>query len=240
MFVAPAGGLNEGVTSSPTPIDTVLFDVDGTLIDSTYHHAVAWARAVARFDLNPPMWRVHRAVGMGGDQLVPDVLGDDVEERLGDDLRAAWEEEYRTILPGVRAFEGAAEAVRAIREKGYKVALASSGKSEFTDAAMEKLGLSPDEVDAITSSDDADDSKPAPDILVVALSAAGGERGVLVGDATWDAESAGRVENPGMPCVAVLTGGFSEAELLDAGAVAVHDSITELRDGRWLDEVGHA
>lgn len=224
------------VTSSANPaIDTVLFDVDGTLVDSTYHHAIAWARAFARFDLFPPMWRVHRAVGMGGDNLVPDVVGDDVEKRHGDDLRSAWEEEYRTILPDVRPFDGAAQAVRAVRDKGYKVALASSGKSEFTDAAMSKLGLSRDEVDAVTSSDDADNSKPEPDILLVALRAAGGERAVLVGDATWDAESAGRVADPGMPCVTVLTGGFSAAELEEAGALAVYGSITEMRDGSWID-----
>lgn len=218
-------------------IDTVLFDVDGTLIDSTYHHAVAWSRAFAQHDLHPPMWRIHRAVGMGGDQLVPSVVGDDVEERLGDELRTAWEGEYRQMLSDVRAFDGAADAVRAVQEKGYKVALASSGKSEFTDAALEKLGLTRDDVDAVTSSDDADNSKPEPDILVAALEEAGGRRGVLVGDATWDAESAGRVPQPGMLCVAVRTGGFSAAELKDAGAVAVYDAVTDLRDGAWIDEL---
>lgn len=214
-----------------------MFDVDGTLIDSTYHHAVAWSRAFARHDLHPPMWRIHRAVGMGGDHLVPSVVGDDVEECLGDDLRSAWEDEYRRMLPDVRAFDGAADAVRAAAQMGYKVALASSGKSEFTDAALEKLGLSRDDVDAVTSSDDADKSKPEPDILLAALEEAGGRRGVLVGDATWDAESAGRVPEPGMLCVAVRTGGFSAAELKDAGAVAVYDAVTDLRDGAWLDEL---
>ena len=117
------------------------------------------------------------------------------------------------------------------------MALASSGKSEFTDAALEKLGLTRDDVDAVTSSDDADNSKPEPDILVAALEEAGGRRGVLVGDATWDAESAGRVPQPGMLCVAVRTGGFSAAELKDAGAVAVYDAVTDLRDGVWIDEL---
>ena len=160
-----------------------------------------------------------------------------VEERLGDELRTAWEGEYRQMLPDVRAFDGAADAVRAVQEKGYKVALASSGKSEFTDAALEKLGLTRDDVDAVTSSDDADNSKPEPDILVAALEEAGGRRGVLVGDATWDAESAGRVPQPGMLCVAVRTGGFSAAEMHDAGATDVVDAITDLRDGTWLDRL---
>lgn len=179
---------------SLSPIDTVLFDVDGTLIDSTYHHALAWTRAFARFDLFPPTWRVHRAVGMGGDKLVAAVAGDDAERRHGDDLRSAWEEEYRTLLPEVRAFDGAADAVRAVRAEGYKVALASSGKAEFTEVAMGRMGLKRDEVDAVTSSDDADESKPEPDILAAALRDAGGTRGVLVGDATWDAESAKRFQ----------------------------------------------
>ena len=98
--------------------------------------------------------------------------------------------------------------------------------------AFDGLGL-----DAVTSSDDADNSKPEPDILVAALEEAGGRRGVLVGDATWDAESAGRVPQPGMLCVAVRTGGFSAAELKDAGAVAVYDAVTDLRDGAWIDEL---
>ena len=91
-------------------VDTVLFDVDGTLIDSTYHHAIAWARAFVRFDLYPPLWRVHRSIGMGGDQLVPNLVGDDVESKHGGDLRDAWEEEYEKLLPEVRGFDGAADA----------------------------------------------------------------------------------------------------------------------------------
>ena len=170
-------------------VDTVLFDVDGTLIDSTYHHAIAWARAFARFDLYPPLWRVHRSIGMGGDQLVPSLVGDDVESKHGGDLRDAWEAEYEKLLPEVRGFDGAADAVRAARSKGYKVALASSGKEEFTDAALEKVGLTRDDFDAVTSSDDADNSKPEPDILEVALKEAGGSKGVLIGDATWDVEA---------------------------------------------------
>ena len=215
-------------------VDTVLFDVDGTLIDSTYHHAIAWARAFARFDLYPPLWRVHRSIGMGGDQLVPNLVGDDVESKHGGDLRDAWEEEYEKLLPEVRGFDGAADAVRAARSKGYKVALASSGKEEFTDAALEKIGLTRDDFDAVTSSDDADNSKPEPDILEVALKEAGGSKGVLIGDATWDVEAA---KKAGMSTMGLRTGGFSAAEMHDAGATGVVDAITDLRDGTWLDRL---
>ena len=216
------------------PIDTVLFDVDGTLIDSTYHHAIAWARAFARHDLYPAVWRIQRSIGMGGDQLVPSLVGDDVEERLGEQLREAWGEEYEKLLPEVRAFDGVAEAVEAVKAKGYKVALASSGKEEFTDAALEKMGLTRDDVDAVTSSDDAENSKPEPDILEAALEAAGGTRGILVGDATWDVESASRMS---MATDGVRTGGFSAAEMREAGAVAIFDSITDMRDAAWLDDL---
>lgn len=219
---------------APGAVDTVLFDVDGTLIDSTYHHAIAWARAFARFDLHPPLWRVHRSIGMGGDQLVPSLVGDDVENEHGDDLRDAWEEEYEKLLPEVRGFDGAADAVRAARSKGYKVALASSGKEEFTDAALEKIGLTRDDFDSVTSSDDADSSKPEPDILEVALEEAGGSKGVLIGDATWDVEAA---KKAGMSTMGLRTGGFSAAEMRDAGAIDVVDAITDLRDGTWLDRL---
>lgn len=224
--------LPQGVTLHG--VDTVLFDVDGTLIDSTYHHTVAWANAFQRFDLNPPLWRVHRSIGMGGDQLVPAVVGEDVEAQHGDDLRDAWEEEYRKILPTVRAFERAGDAVRAAREKGFKVALASSGKAEFTETAMELMGLTKGDVDAVTTSDDAERSKPEPDILNAALEAAGGHHAILVGDATWDVESAARAS---MACVGVRTGGFSGHELTEAGAVMVVDAITDLADGEWLASV---
>lgn len=213
--------------------DTVLFDVDGTLVDSTYHHTVAWARAFEHFDLQPALWRVHRAIGMGGDKLVGHICGDEVAEKLGDDLSEAWGEEYEKLVGSVRAFDGAADAVRAVRDRGYKVALASSGKEKFTDASLEMLGLKKSELDAVTSSDDAENSKPDPDILQVALKKAGGEHGILIGDSTWDVKSAERLD---MRCVGVRSGGFSEHELTGAGAIFVVDAVTNLRDGAWIDK----
>ena len=160
-------------------IDTVLLDVDGTLVDSTYLHALAWMRAFAAHDLIPQWWQVHRAIGMGGDRLVGELLGDDVEESLGDTLRDEWEDAYRDLLPDVRPLPGAADLVRGLLDAGYRVALASSGKSEFTDAALESMGLSRNDFAAVTTSDDADSSKPAPDILSVALDEAGGGKAVV-------------------------------------------------------------
>ena len=115
----------------------VLFDVDGTLIDSTYHHAIAWARAFARFDLYPPLWRVHRSIGMGGDQLVPNLVGVDVESKHGGDLRDAWEAEYEKLLPEVRGFDGAADAVRASLDEplGYSFLLAAQLQGQVAEQA---------------------------------------------------------------------------------------------------------
>lgn len=223
-------GTDPGGSDTDTPVDTVLLDVDGTLVDSTYLHALAWMRAFGAHDLTPSWWRVHRAIGMGGDRLVGEVCGDDVEDSLGDELRNDWEAHYRTLLPDVRPFPGAADLVRRLLDDGYKVALASSGKSQFTDAAMDSLGFSAADFAAVTSSDDADASKPAPDILAVALEDAGGSRALVIGDTVWDVASAHRLP---AECVTVRSGGFAEAELLDAGAVLVVDHVGELVERDW-------
>ncbi|GAC54002.1 putative hydrolase [Gordonia amicalis NBRC 100051 = JCM 11271] len=212
------------------PVDTVLLDVDGTLIDSTYLHALAWMRAFTAHDLTPQWWKVHRAIGMGGDRLVGEICGDEVEESLGDTLRDDWEGHYRELVPDLRPLPGAVDFVRGLLDAGYRVALASSGKAEFTDAALKVLGFGHDDLAAVTSSDDADDSKPAPDILEVALTQAGGGRAVVVGDTVWDVASAHRLP---AECVAVRSGGFAEAELRDAGAVLVVDHVGELSRRGW-------
>lgn len=218
------------MTIDPQKIDTVLLDIDGTLVDSTYLHAHAWMRAFQGIGESPPWFRVHRAIGMGGDKLVGHVLGDRAEEEHGDALRSRWSEEYAAMLGELPAFPGATDLARRLKEQGLRVALASSGEPQFTDKALEVLGLSEDEVDAVTSADDVDDSKPDPDLLDVALSRAGGRHGVLVGDTTWDVAAAQR---SGMPCVAVLTGGFCEAELRSAGAAEVVESVADLLEHDW-------
>ncbi|RPA20085.1 HAD family hydrolase [Gordonia sp. OPL2] len=210
--------------------DTVLLDVDGTLVDSTYLHALAWTRAFGAHDLAPPWWRIHRTVGMGGDLLVGEVCGADVEDRLGDTLRSEWADRYRELLPEVRSFPGARELVDAIRSAGLEVALASSGAAEFTDAALDILGMTRDDFDAVTSAEDVDRSKPHPDILGTALESAGGTQALLVGDTVWDVESAARLS---AACVGVRTGGFSEAELDSAGAALVVDDIGVLAQCDW-------
>jgi HAD superfamily hydrolase (TIGR01549 family) len=210
--------------------DAVLFDIDGTLVDSTYHHAMAWHRAFSRHGTPPPLWEVHRAIGMGGDKLVAHVAGDDVEERLGDDLRDAWREEYLQLRAEVRPLPGAAELVAEVAGSGARVALASSGDPQFSREAVELLGIG-EHVEVLLSSDDVDASKPEPDLLQATLDRLDGvERAVFVGDTVYDVEACRRV---GLGCLALRSGGFGREELESAGALLVAESPDRLRAGVW-------
>ncbi|WP_238348265.1 HAD family hydrolase [Ornithinimicrobium pratense] len=224
------------MTSSSQPThDTVILDVDGTLADTNYLHALAWARAFDRVDLHPPMWHLHRAIGMGGDKLVPAVAGDRAEQEHGDALREAWEEEYAELLPEVRLLPGARDLVIMLAERGLTVVLASSGKEQFTQHVLDLLDLPEGTLAAQASSDEAENSKPAPDVLEVALNKVGEGSALLVGDTPYDIAAAAKV---GAPCAAVLTGGFGDDELSRAGAVIVVDSaaaLVSLDPGTWED-----
>jgi HAD superfamily hydrolase (TIGR01549 family) len=203
--------------------NTVVLDVDGTLVDTNYHHTVAWLRAFRSIDVTVPGWRVHRAIGMGGDKLVAAVAGDKVEEDHGDELRTAWENYFDEMLHEIQPLEGAHRLIRAATDLGLAVVLASSGKSKHVEHYL-KL-LDPGDV-AWTTSDDVEDSKPAPDLIEVALREVQGERAVVIGDSVWDCEAAKRA---GLPSIGLLTGGFGEDELIDRGASAVYPDLDTLR-----------
>ena len=210
--------------------DAVLLDIDGTLVDSTYHHAVAWHRAFSRHGTPPPLWEVHRAIGMGGDKLVAHVAGEDVEQRLGDALRDAWREEYLELRAEVRPLPGAAELVAEVAGSGARVALASSGDPQFSREAVELLGIG-EHVEVLLTSDDVDASKPEPDLLQATLERLDGvERAVFVGDTVYDVEASRRV---GLGCLALRSGGFGREELESAGALLVAESPDRLRSGVW-------
>ncbi|NUR14989.1 MAG: HAD family hydrolase, partial [Dermatophilaceae bacterium] len=169
--------------------DTVILDVDGTLVDSNYHHALAWSRAFRRHGHDVELWRIHRAIGMGGDRLVAHVAGDPVEQEEGDALRDAWTREFDGLIGDVRSFAGSRPLLEAVKELGLHLALASSGQPEHVQTFLDLFdGRSL--ADAWTTSDDVEESKPAADLLAVALQKTGGRHGVMVGDATWDAEAA--------------------------------------------------
>jgi HAD superfamily hydrolase (TIGR01549 family) len=204
--------------------DVAAFDLDGTLVDSNYQHSLAWFRAFRAHDITLPIWRIHRSIGMGGDQLVAEVAGDDVEERLGDDLRERWAKEFEPMMAEIVAFAGARDLLITARERGFKVVLASSGAAEQTNHYIDLLDAR-DLIDAYTTSEDVESTKPAPDLVNVALKKVKGRRGILLGDSTWDCQSAAKA---GAASYALRTGGFSKEELEAAGAAGVYESLTEL------------
>ena len=206
--------------------DTVILDIDGTLVDSNYHHVIAWDRAFCRYDVAVPLWRLHRAIGMGGDRLVSHVGGDAVEREHGDELRKRWEEEFDLIIDEVRIVPGARELMADVKQRGLSLVLASSGQQKHVDAYIELLGAR-SVVDAWTTSDDVDASKPAPDLLQVAIDRVGGTSAITIGDSVWDCRAA---KEAGVPAIGVLTGGFSRGELLEAGAARTFTSLGELQE----------
>ena len=202
-----------------------ILDIDGTLVDSNYHHTLAWYRALRQHGQVLPVWRIHRAIGMGGDQLVRGLCGDAVEDELGEDIRAAEKALYMAVIGEVAPLEGARALMEDLKRLDRRVVLASSAKPDEVEHYLDLLdarGLA----DAWTSAGDVEKTKPEPDLVESALAKIGGGAAVMVGDSTWDCEAAG---NAGVTTIAVLTGGFSEQELTDAGAVAVYRSIEELR-----------
>ena len=207
----------------------ILFDIDGTLVDSTYHHALAWQRAFASRGVTLPMWRIHRTIGMGGDKLVAEVAGEEVEERLGDELRALWRKEYVAVKSEVLPLPGASELVRTLADSGFLVALATSGDPEFAGQALDDLDIR-DAVRVLKTSADVDGSKPEPDLIEVTLEALGTRRGVMIGDTPYDVEAA---ERAGLKCIGLRSGGYSEAELTEAGAALVVDSPADLQGLDW-------
>jgi phosphoglycolate phosphatase-like HAD superfamily hydrolase len=219
-------------------IDTVVLDLDGTLVDSVYVHVTCWKSALADVGVEVPSYRIHRAIGMGGDRLVTEVAGPAVEHALGDTVRSLHARHLGERFGLVTALDGASELLENLRERGLKTVLASSGNQQLTD---QLLGLIEDSGALLEriSGDDAEESKPAPELVEVALGSVGAEGALVVGDTVWDVEAAAKA---GVPCVAVLSGGLSEAELRAAGAVAVFATPRDLLDNfdKALEAAGEA
>ncbi len=202
-----------------------LLDVDGTLVDTNYHHVLAWYRALRQHGQIVPAWTIHRHVGMGGDHLVTTLCGDGVEDKLGDDIRAAEKALYLTFIEEVEPMEGARDLICDLKERGHPVVLSSSAKENEVERYLDLLNAR-DLVDGWTSSGDVDATKPHPDLIKSAIEKSGADDAVMVGDSTWDVEAA---KNAGIETIGLLTGGFSEQELREFGAVAVFESIADMR-----------
>jgi len=207
-------------------LPAAILDVDGTLVDSNYQHALAWYRAFRLHGLTVPVWRAHRAIGMGGDQLVSYLAGEGFDEEHGDIVRTEEHALFAQMIDEVQPFAGARGLIEDLKARGCQVVLASSAKSE--DMAH-YLGLldAHDLADGWTDSSTVQRTKPAPDLVEAALELVGGGPAVMIGDSTWDCESAKAAK---VKTIAVRTGGFGADELLEAGAIAVFESIAELRE----------
>jgi phosphoglycolate phosphatase-like HAD superfamily hydrolase len=217
------------------PVDTVVLDVDGTLVDSNYHHTLAWARAFRASGYDVPLWRIHRSIGMGGERLVPRLIGESADRRVGQDVRDRWEEEFGALIDEVVPLPHAADLLGALRRRPVTVVLASSGKPEHTRRWVQMLAAG-DDVDAVTSGDDVATTSaqrlrrralPDPELIDKAVEAVEGSTALVVGDSVWDAETAQR---SGARMVGLLTGGFGRGELGEAGAAIVCENIAELVD----------
>ncbi len=210
-----------------------ILDIDGTLVDTNYQHAIAWYRAFRDNELILPVWRIHRHIGMGGDQFVEALAGEEFEKRCGDDVREAEAEHYKSLIDEVEPMDGARELIVALSESEHAVVLASSAKEQEVEHYVDLLDCR-EIVDGWTTSADVESTKPEPDLVHAALEKVGANEGVMVGDTPWDVKAA---KKAGIDTIAVLTGGFSEAELRDAGAVEVFESVRELCDSGALGEL---
>jgi HAD superfamily hydrolase (TIGR01549 family) len=211
-------------------VEAALLDVDGTLIDTNYHHTLAWFRAFKQHGFVLPVWRIHRAIGMGGDELVPALVGKEADAEKGDDIRDTRDSLYQELIGEIEPLHGSHELISDLKERGVRVVLASSSPQDELDPYLELLDAR-ELADAWTTKDDVEATKPAPDLIHAALAKAGTENAVMVGDTRWDIEAAAKA---GVETVCVLTGGWSAQELRDAGAIAVFESVAELRER--LDE----
>jgi len=203
-----------------------VLDIDGTLVDTNYHHTIAWYRAFRQQGIIIPMWRIHRHIGMGGDQVVTALTDERTEREHGDEVRAAEKSLYFQLLDEVETMEGSRELIEDLKRRGHTVVLASSAKQDEVDHYLELLnarGLA----DSWTSSADVQATKPQPDLVQAALERgdAAPQEAVMVGDTPWDVRAAG---SAGVKTIAVLTGGFGADELRDAGAIAVFQSVSDL------------
>lgn len=200
----------------------MIFDVDGTLVDTNYLHTVAWARAVRDAGEVAPMYRIHRLIGMGSERLVEELLGHASEATSDGHTR-----HFEKLMAEIQAFPGARDLLEEVHRRGAEVVLATSASEEQLNAMLKALAAPAGVVGHMTNKDDVEQSKPAPDIFRTALDGAGlePERAIVVGDTVWDVESAAGC---GMRVIGVLTGGTTRHQLEEAGAVAVYDDPADL------------
>ncbi len=215
--------------------DTAVLDIDGTLIDSVYAHVWSWREAFRVLGVHVPAWQVHRAIGMGGDRLVPEVTSEALDAAVGDQVRKAQSEIYQDLSTHLTPTPGATALLEELKRRGLRVVLATSGSRDDAERAVATLEARR-WIDGLVTGEDTSQTKPDTEPVRRAVDSVQGRAGLVVGDATWDMEAARR---SGYPGVGVLTGGISEGELLDAGATEVHRdpaALVAAFDGLFLGD----
>src|SRR5215208_433525 len=215
-----------------TLVKAVFLDIDGMLMDTNYLHIEAWAQAFEEVGARPLRSRIHHEVGKGSDKLIPEFVEDGKAERVSE----LHSEHYGKLQERGHPLPGAKELISSLVEGGYEVWLATSAEPEELEHHMQELGAE-DNIAGVVSSDEAEESKPSPDIFGLALERAevSAEDAVVVGDSIWDIEAA---KEAGVRVAAVMTGGaFSRAELEEAGAYAVYEDCAELLEADFPEEL---
>ncbi len=205
-----------------------ILDIDGTLVDTNYQHAIAWYRAFRDHGIVLPIWRIHRHIGMGGDQVVEALTDQHTERTQGDEIRGTEKERYFEVIDEVSTMEGARELIEELKRRGHQAILASSAKEDEVERYLDLLDAR-ELADDWTTSGDVEATKPEPDLVHAALEKAGAEPedAVMIGDTPWDIKAARKA---GVGTIAVLTGGFAIEELKDSGAIAVFETVAQLRE----------
>jgi HAD superfamily hydrolase (TIGR01509 family) len=216
-----------------TLVQAVFLDIDGTLMDTNYLHIEAWAQAFEEVGARPPRSRIHHEVGKGSEKLITEFVEEAQKAERVSELHSEY---YAKLQERGHPLPGAKELIASLVERDYEVWLATSAEPEELEHHMQELGAE-DNIAGIVSSDEAEESKPAPDIFGLALERAGvsPEDAVVVGDSIWDIEAA---KEAGLRAAAVMTGGaFSRAELEEAGAYAVYEDCQELLNDDFPEQL---
>ncbi len=205
-----------------------ILDIDGTLVDTNYQHAIAWYRAFREHGIVLPIWRIHRHIGMGGDQVVEALTDERTERSRGDEIRGTEKERYFELIDEVSTMEGARKLIEELKGRGHQAILASSAKEDEVERYLDLLDAR-ELADDWTTSADVEATKPEPDLVTAALEKAGAkpEDAVMIGDTPWDIKAA---RQAGVGTIGVLTGGFAIEELKDSGAIAVFETVAQLRE----------
>ncbi|MDY0892179.1 HAD family hydrolase [Frigoribacterium sp. CFBP9030] len=229
------------MTSTPhdSPDTAVLFDIDGTLVDSNYAHVDAWSRAFAEVGHPVDSWRIHRSIGEDSSLLISGLIGDDADDDLVEKVKDAHTRFYDEHLGDggdLHVLDRATDLLEALAGRGHSVVLATSAPENELKALRSLLQIE-DALWAVTSSEDVETAKPDPGIVEVALEKAGvpAAQAIMVGDAVWDVAAAHRA---GVRCIGVLSGGFSRDELVEAGADEVYDDVADLLDSLDTSLIG--